>query len=251
MAEETFYTISQLAERAGVTPRTIRYYTAEGLLPRPDARSQYALYGQEHLLRLRLIARLKDAYLPLGEIKAQIEHLDIDQIRDLLEDDRAAPEPPTTTNAADYLSHLLARQQLPMAGYQRASAPDQPYPAATRPAFTVQQRVGEEEAAPPPAAAATAYGFAAPAMPPMPEHAQQPGLLRKLIPQRRARAEAEPSSAAPPSAAPESDVLPQESWRRIPLAPGVELHVRQPIAAKLEERVDALIALARNLFGGE
>jgi DNA-binding transcriptional MerR regulator len=58
MAEETLYTISQLAEAAGVTPRTIRYYTAEGLLPRPDARGQYALYSQDHLLRLQLIGRL-------------------------------------------------------------------------------------------------------------------------------------------------------------------------------------------------
>jgi len=38
MAEAMFYTIGQLAELAGVTPRTIRYYTAEELLPRPDAR---------------------------------------------------------------------------------------------------------------------------------------------------------------------------------------------------------------------
>jgi DNA-binding transcriptional MerR regulator len=249
MAEETFYTISQLAKRAGVTPRTIRYYTAEGLLPRPDTRGQYAQYGPEHLLRLQLIARLKDAYLPLGEIKTQIEHLDIDQIRELLEDDRAAPEPAPTTNAADYLSQVLARQQLPMAGYQPAAAHDLPYSAPARPAFAVQQRVGEDEPAPPPAAAAATYGFAAPAMPPMPEPAQQPGLLRKLIPQRRARAEAEPASAALRSAAPESGVLPQENWQRIPLAPGVELHVRQPIAATFQERVEALIALARNIFG--
>jgi len=244
MAEETLYTISQLAELAGVTPRTIRYYTAEGLLPRADTRGQYALYGPEHLLRLQLIARLKDAYLPLGEIKARIEHLDIDRIRELLEEDRMDRDS-APTNAADYLSQVLARQ-LPPANYKQIAERDERYALSTRPAFTVQQRVGEDEPAPPPAPAAPSYGFATPAMPPAPEPVQQPGLLHKLIPQRRARAEGEP-----PAAAPQLGAVPHESWQRIPLAPGVELHVRQPIAAKLQERIQALIALAQNFFGGE
>ena len=246
MGEEVLYTISQLAEQARVTPRTIRYYTAEGLLPRPDTRGQYALYGPEHLLRLQLIGRLKDAYLPLGAIKARIEHLDIDQMRELLGEDRVDRDPAPPTNAADYLSQVLARQQLPAPGYKQIAERDERYGLPTRPAFTVQQRVGEDEPAPPPAAAAPTYGFATPAMPPAPEAVQQPGLLHKLIPQRRARAEGEP-----PAAAPQHGAVPPESWQRIPLAPGVELHVRQPIAAKLQERVEALIALAQNIFGGE
>jgi DNA-binding transcriptional MerR regulator len=250
MDEETLYTISQLAERAGVTPRTIRYYTAEGLLPRPDARGQYALYGPEHLLRLQLIARLKDAYLPLGEIKARIEHLDSDQIRVLLEEGRAAPDPAPPTNAADYVSQVLARQ-LPAPSYKQIAERDESYKLSAHPAFTVQQRIGEDEPAQAQAAAPPSYGFAAPAVPPAPESAQQPGLLRKLIPQRRARTDAETPAAAPEPAMAEHSAPPHESWRRIPLAPGVELHVRQPIAAKLQERVDALIALARNMFGSE
>src|SRR3954470_2417771 len=111
MAEETLYTIGQLAELAGVTPRTIRYYTAEGLLPRPDARGQYALYGAEHLLRLQLIGQLKENYLPFGEIKARIEHLDTEQIRALLDEQRDSPAPPTS--AADYLAQVRAHQQAP------------------------------------------------------------------------------------------------------------------------------------------
>src|SRR4051812_49678630 len=108
MAEETFYTIGQLAELAGVTPRTIRYYTAEGLLPRPDARGQYALYSEEHLLRLQLIAQLKESYLPLGEIKARIENLDDAQIRALLDDHRESLVP--LASAADYLAQVRTRQ---------------------------------------------------------------------------------------------------------------------------------------------
>ena len=52
MSEEATYTIGELAERAGVTPRTIRYYTAEGLLPRPDTRGQYARYRADQLFWL-------------------------------------------------------------------------------------------------------------------------------------------------------------------------------------------------------
>src|SRR3954452_1538487 len=111
MTDESLYTIGQLAELAGVTPRTIRYYTAEGLLPRPDVRGQYALYGAEHLLRLQLIGQLKETYLPLGEIKARIENLDADQIRALLDEQRDAPAPPTS--ASDSPPQVRARQQAP------------------------------------------------------------------------------------------------------------------------------------------
>lgn len=72
MAEEPEYTIGELAQRAGVTPRTIRYYTAEGLLPQPDTRDRYARYGAGHLQRLRQIAELKAHYLPLNVIRERL-----------------------------------------------------------------------------------------------------------------------------------------------------------------------------------
>src|SRR5437870_2719898 len=130
MAHENLYTIGELAELAGVTPRTIRYYTAEGLLPRPEPRGQYALYGQEHLLRLQLIARLKAAYLPLGEIKARIAYLDPDQIRQLLEGYRDLPAVDPSTSAADYLSQLLATQSAPQPSYRQTAERSEPYSTA-------------------------------------------------------------------------------------------------------------------------
>jgi DNA-binding transcriptional MerR regulator len=72
---EEQYTISELADAAGVTPRTVRYYTTEGLLPPADMRGKYALYSRVHRLRLQLIAQLKESYLPLGEIRARLERL--------------------------------------------------------------------------------------------------------------------------------------------------------------------------------
>ncbi len=68
------YSIGQLAELAGVTVRTIRYYAAEGVLPPPATavEGRYARYTQSHLNCLRLILRLKESFLPLSEIKRRI-----------------------------------------------------------------------------------------------------------------------------------------------------------------------------------
>lgn len=92
MTEEPSYTIGKLAEAAGVTPRTIRYYTAEGLLPRPQSQGRYASYTEAHLQRLRLIQRLKSAFLPLAAIRAQIETLSEGEVEELLAQCSALPE---------------------------------------------------------------------------------------------------------------------------------------------------------------
>jgi len=244
IAHEKLYTIGQLAEIAGVTPRTIRYYTAEGLLPRPDARGQYALYGEEHLLRLQLIGQLKETYLPLGEIKARIENLDAEQIRALLDEQRSSPAP--STSAADYLAQVRARQQAPQSARQLAERAEL-YAAAEQPVLSLRPPAAPAPSAPAPAA--PSYGFAAPiaapAASPRTEEApaappRQAGLLRKLMPQRRADA------AASKEESPQAD----QRWRRVDLAPGVELHIREPAAPALHERIDRLIALARSLFEG-
>src|SRR5689334_19976786 len=104
MTEEKLYTIGELADVAGVTPRTVRYYTTEGLLPSPDMRGRYALYGEEHLLRLQLIGRLKEAFLPLGEIKTRLDQLNMAQVRQLLAENRQEPKQPVAESATDYVA---------------------------------------------------------------------------------------------------------------------------------------------------
>src|SRR3989442_8703278 len=106
-------TIGELADRAGVTPRTVRFYTAEGLLPPPDARGKYALYTEEHVARLNLIGKLKDAYLPLGEIRARIEHLDhpgVAQMLSAVQKEPRARRVAETTSASDYIARVMATQ---------------------------------------------------------------------------------------------------------------------------------------------
>ena len=53
MQEGEALTIEQLAERVGVTVRTVRFYISDGLLPGPEGRGKAASHGDEHLLRLQ------------------------------------------------------------------------------------------------------------------------------------------------------------------------------------------------------
>jgi DNA-binding transcriptional MerR regulator len=95
--------ISELAEAAGVTPRTIRFYVAEGLLPPPGGAGVNREYTGEHLLRLRAIRRLKDAYLPLGEIRRRLPSMSLDELRAIAEQ----PEPPPPATALEYLAGVM------------------------------------------------------------------------------------------------------------------------------------------------
>lgn len=121
MDDTPTYSIGELAALAEVTPRTIRYYTAEGLLPVPEVRGKYAVYHEDHLNRLRLIARLKAAYLPLSVIKERLAALDAAQVCQML----AQPQPPAeaSDSAAQYIANaLVQRRALPP--HQPAAALD-------------------------------------------------------------------------------------------------------------------------------
>lgn len=63
------YTIDELAAATGVPSRTVRHYQSERVLPPPTRRGRTAVYGDEHLERLRLIARLQERGLSLRAIR--------------------------------------------------------------------------------------------------------------------------------------------------------------------------------------
>jgi DNA-binding transcriptional MerR regulator len=60
--------VEELAERAGCTVDTVRYYQGRGLLPPPTRRGRVALYGDAHLERLARIRRLQAQGLGLATI---------------------------------------------------------------------------------------------------------------------------------------------------------------------------------------
>jgi DNA-binding transcriptional MerR regulator len=63
------YRIERLAALAGVRVDTVRFYQAQGLLPRPRRSGRHAVYSDLHLERLRRIRKLKREGLPLGVIR--------------------------------------------------------------------------------------------------------------------------------------------------------------------------------------
>ena len=61
--------IGELAEQAGVTPKTVRYYESIGLLPSPErSASGYRAYATEDVERLQFVGKAKLLGLSLGEI---------------------------------------------------------------------------------------------------------------------------------------------------------------------------------------
>ena len=63
------YKVSELAEKAGVTKRTIHYYISKGLLFPPKGAGVNSLYSEEHLERILLIKKLQESYMPLSKIR--------------------------------------------------------------------------------------------------------------------------------------------------------------------------------------
>jgi Ca-activated chloride channel family protein len=73
----------ELADEAGVSARTVRYYVQRGLLPAPPFRGPDTVYGPDHLLRLMAIKRLQEAYLPLDAIQVELARRSPEEIREL------------------------------------------------------------------------------------------------------------------------------------------------------------------------
>ncbi|WP_055603806.1 MerR family transcriptional regulator [Streptomyces aureus] len=70
------YTVDELAARAGVTVRTVRFYGTRGLLPPPVIGARrVGHYGQGHLSRLALIEELQRQGMTLAAIERYLEQL--------------------------------------------------------------------------------------------------------------------------------------------------------------------------------
>jgi DNA-binding transcriptional MerR regulator len=65
--------IDELARRSGVTTRNIRAYRERGLLPDPKRVGRIALYGDQHLARLRIIKHLLDRGYSLANIDEMLD----------------------------------------------------------------------------------------------------------------------------------------------------------------------------------
>ncbi|OGO29595.1 MAG: hypothetical protein A2136_07755 [Chloroflexi bacterium RBG_16_54_11] len=193
--------IHELAERAGVSVRTIRYYIEEGLLPQPKYEGRYSYYKTEFLDRLELIRRLKDSYLPLREIREIMNSLTDEEVHKRLNEltlhspkfstQPRAPHPSSSpgAKALEYIDHVMVNQNK----YRAKGTNEKPLPAYDQNSRAV-------------------FG----------PQIQQPEQL-----------------TAPANA---------ETWQRVSLSPGVELHLRTPLEPATEDRVQQIVNFAKRIF---
>ncbi|MFF5183572.1 MerR family transcriptional regulator [Streptomyces sp. NPDC000345] len=74
--DEPPLTVDELAARAGVTVRTVRFYSTRGLLPPPViGPRRVGHYGPEHLARLALIEELQRQGMTLAAIERYLDRL--------------------------------------------------------------------------------------------------------------------------------------------------------------------------------
>jgi DNA-binding transcriptional MerR regulator len=71
--EKDTWSLSELAQETGLSPRTIRYYISRGLLAGPLVAGRGAAYGADHLARLRAIQQLQAGGAMLSEIARLLE----------------------------------------------------------------------------------------------------------------------------------------------------------------------------------
>lgn len=234
------YSLAELARLAAVTPRTVRYYVAQGLLPSPEAAGPATRYGDGHLSRLRLIRRLQRQHLPLAEIRVRMERMGDDEVHSALAAaDPSGPEPPTGTDATlAYVRDLMTRAGVAPRFYDQ---PAEPAADASQDASAaIQRRVPD--------------GFPlrdlpdgpSPAMPALPMPAPW-----ELPPGPSLPASRPPTSTPVPSPgapAPRTTTGDRSTWERLVITPDVELHVRRPLDRTTNKRVDRLERIARELF---
>jgi DNA-binding transcriptional MerR regulator len=67
------YGVEELAERAGVSRRTVRYYVQRGLLPPPLGLGRGNHYTEAHLVTLVRVRELQEEGVPLEAIAARLQ----------------------------------------------------------------------------------------------------------------------------------------------------------------------------------
>jgi DNA-binding transcriptional MerR regulator len=129
------FDISELCDRADVTPRTVHFYVQQGLLPPAGSPGPGARYTEGHVSRIRLIRLLQKQHLPLAEIARRIRGLSDEQVENLVAETKQR-RAESKGSALDYIRGVLgesrvtppaaaviARKHTPPAQIAQASAP--------------------------------------------------------------------------------------------------------------------------------
>ena len=104
--------LTELAENAGVTPRTVRYYVQQGLLPSPGTRGPGTKYDRALVDRLQMIKLLQKEHWPLAKIRSHLEALDDEGVGRDLEHPPVLPLPRVSDSALRYLRGVLEHDRV-------------------------------------------------------------------------------------------------------------------------------------------
>lgn len=237
------YLIREVAEKAGVSTRTIRYYISEGLLPPPSNRGRYSYYDPAYIDLIRLIRQLKDSFLPLKEIKMLVQDITPERVQELLESSATLrrlqqevgfnaqnAEESDDGSATAYINSVLQRRLV-----QRVSEEIGNYDRAFQPT---------EEASDKPLPNRNAGR----------ESLEKPAFIRK-------RSQASEDLAAVPRMMSSMKTLPDmdegspltkeknsNTWQRYEIMEGVEINIRGDIEKRSSGKLEDIIITIRQLF---
>lgn len=117
--EEWTLTVDELAARAGMTVRTVRFYSTRGLLPPPViGPRRVGHYGHGHLSRLALIEELQRQGMTLAAIERYLEQLP----EDLSAHDLAIHRALVASWAPDGVEEMTGAELERRAAYHRAGS---------------------------------------------------------------------------------------------------------------------------------
>lgn len=205
------YTLNELTEATGVTNRTVRYYVSEGLLPPPVAAGPRSYYTESHLQRLRLIGYMKDAYLPLREIRRRLQELSDEEILDAIDELGVEPSAIGETGLRVEALRILAdpEETPPASGTQQAQAPRDQLEPQTWPFV-----------------------------------ASQPGEYTDPVPQEPAWRLPRPIKSAG------HEHRNSSVWRKLEIGDSAEFLIEERLYQRRKEQVDALVAWAQRILDG-
>lgn len=201
--------IGELARAAGVSVRTIRYYIAEGLLPPTAESGPKAAYGRSHLDRLRAIGRLKNAFLPLREIRRQLAGMDEAAIRRLADEHETEAERDVDASAGPGGDWLESRRMPGAAPEFRRLQREEP--------LTIREELPDAES-----------------------------YIANVLRESRRAPAARPPLQRP---RPHEPTALETAWRRIALGDEAELLISADVYARRKDQIDALVDWARKILG--
>lgn len=193
--------IHELAEKTGVSSRTVRYYIVEGLLPEPSRQGKYNLFNQCYVERLKLIQRMKDAYLPLKEIRRILSSLGEEEIREILSQMEQGKDPLHIQPPATALPAPLANMGIRESAREYIRGVFESKPGTSEPRATLNRVINKYESTP------------------QRLQIRYPGAT--------------------------------ESWQRVTLSDGVELHFRDNLTRDEMDILDLVILKAKRMLSGK